>query len=105
MAGLRASAGTEPDDPRLAAIVGELSVKSEDFRQIWARHDVRSRASGRKRYNNPFVGLISLSYETFTVNAAPGQSMFAFHADPGSSDEHSLLLLAEIAAEDTARLR
>jgi transcriptional regulator with XRE-family HTH domain len=49
VAGLRASAGAEPDDPRLAELVGELSVKSDDFRQLWARHDVRVRVSGRKR--------------------------------------------------------
>jgi hypothetical protein len=45
-----------------------------------------------------FIGLITLDYETFTVNADPGQTMFVFRADPGSSDEHSLLLLAAIAA-------
>lgn len=36
VAGLRASAGAGPDDPRLTGLVGELSVKSEDFRQMWA---------------------------------------------------------------------
>jgi transcriptional regulator with XRE-family HTH domain len=97
VAGLRASAGAAPDDPRLTGLVGELSVKSEDFRQLWARHDVRTRTSGRKRYNNPFIGLIALDYETFTVNADPGQTMFVFRAEPGSGDEHSLLLLAAIA--------
>jgi len=98
VAGLRASAGADPDDPHLTALVGELSVKSEDFRRMWARHDVRARLGGRKRYNNPFIGLIGLSYETFTVNAAPSQTLFVFHADPGSDDEHSLDLLAELAA-------
>jgi transcriptional regulator with XRE-family HTH domain len=103
VAGLRASAGPQPDDPRLTQLVGELSVKSEDFRQTWARHDVHSRTTGRKRYNNPFIGIIRLDYETFTVNADPGQTMFAFRAEPGSSDEHSLLLLAEIAAGNQCR--
>jgi transcriptional regulator with XRE-family HTH domain len=98
VAGLRASAGAEPDDPHLVELVGELSVKSEDFRQLWARRGVRARISGRKRYNNPFVGAIALDYETFTVNADPGQTMFVFSAEPASSDEHSLLRLAQIAA-------
>jgi MmyB-like transcription regulator ligand binding domain len=53
--------------------------------------------SGRKRYNNPFIGLITLNYETFTVDANPGQTLFVFRAEPGGDDEHSLLLLAEIA--------
>lgn len=97
VAGLRASAGAEPDAPRLAELVGELSVKSEDFRQMWARHDVRARISGRKRYNNPFIGLITLHCETFTLTVDPGQSMFVFRAEPDSSDAHSLRLLAQIA--------
>ena len=100
VAGLRASAGADPDDPRLTALVGELSVKSEDFRQMWARHDVGARISGRKRYNNPFIGLITLEYATFTVNVDPDQTLFIFSAEPGSSDEHSLRLLAEIAADN-----
>lgn len=32
--------------------------------------------------------------------ADPGQTMFVFRAEPGSGDEHSLMLLAEIAAGD-----
>ena len=103
VAGLRASAGTQPDDPRLTQLVGELSVKSEDFRQMWARHDVHARTRGRKRYNNPFIGLISLDYETFTLNADPAQTMFVFRAEPGSGDEHSLSLLAQIAAGNRPR--
>jgi transcriptional regulator with XRE-family HTH domain len=98
VAGLRASAGTEPDSPRLTGLVGELSVKSEDFRQLWARHDVHARIGGRKRYHNPFVGLITVDYETFTVNADPGQTLFVFHAEPGSGDEQTLAQLAKIAA-------
>jgi transcriptional regulator with XRE-family HTH domain len=98
VAGLRASAGTEPDTSRLAELVGELSVRSEDFRQLWARHDVRARISGRKRYHNPFVGLITVGYETFTVNADPGQTLFVFHTEPGGPDEQSLAQLAKIAA-------
>jgi transcriptional regulator with XRE-family HTH domain len=103
VAGLRASAGTQPDDPRLTQLVGELSVKSQDFRQMWARHDVHAHTSGSKRYNNPFIGLITLDYETFTVNTDPGQTMFVFRAEPDSGDEHSLLLLAEIAAGNPSR--
>jgi transcriptional regulator with XRE-family HTH domain len=97
VAGLRASAGAWPDDPRLTRLVGELSVNSEEFRQLWARHDVRARDAGRKRYNNPFVGLVTLGYESFGVNGHAGQTLFVFHAEPGSSDEQSLALLAGMA--------
>jgi hypothetical protein len=39
------------------------------------------------------------------VNADPGQTMFVFRAEPGSSDEHSLLLLAAIAAGKDTTVR
>jgi hypothetical protein len=67
-----------------------------------ACHDVGARISGRKRYNNPFIGLIVLEYETFTVNADPGQTMFVYPAEPGSSDERSLLLLARSRSAATS---
>ena len=103
VAGLRASAGSSVDDPRLTELVGELSLKSDDFRRLWADYDVRSRISGRKRYNNPFVGLITLDFETFTVNASPGQTLFVFYAAPGTPDAASLRLLARIAGAVTVR--
>ena len=102
VAGLRASAGVQPDDARLAGLVHEISAGSEDFQKMWARHDVRARVAGRKRYRHPVAGVITLDYETFTVNADPGQTLFAFHADPGSSDEKALLGLVPERPGDLA---
>ena len=56
VATLRAAAGADLDDPRLAELVGELSLKSDEFRRLWARHDVREKASGTKRMLHPMVG-------------------------------------------------
>ena len=97
VAGLRASAGAWPDDPRLASLVGELSLTSEEFRRLWARHNVRERGPGRKRYGNPFVGPITLGYESFGVNGRAGQTLFVFYAEPGSGDGQPLTLPAGIA--------
>jgi len=44
LAAFRASIGTDIDDPRTVQLVGELSLASEDFRTLWARHDVRELA-------------------------------------------------------------
>ncbi len=40
-AGLRAFAGPDVEDPELTELVGELSVKSPDFRRLRSRHDVK----------------------------------------------------------------
>ena len=59
-AALRALAGNEVDDPQLNELVGELSLRSERFRRLWARHDVRPKRSGRVRLEHPQVGPIEL---------------------------------------------
>ncbi|GAA4692660.1 helix-turn-helix transcriptional regulator [Phytohabitans rumicis] len=98
VASLRASAGTDLDDPRLTELVGELSLKSEDFRRLWARHDVKAKTAGTKRLIHPMVGEMTLSYETFTVNGAAGQLLIVYHAEPGSPSEHALALLGSMTA-------
>ena len=59
-----ASAGTDLDDPRLTDLVGELTLKSPEFARMWARHDVREKATGTKSFNHPMVGEVKLTYET-----------------------------------------
>lgn len=49
IAGVRALLGREVDDPLLNELVGELSVRSDDFRTRWARHDIRARVTGGTR--------------------------------------------------------
>jgi transcriptional regulator with XRE-family HTH domain len=98
VATLRAAAGADLDDPALTELVGELSLKSDEFRRLWARHDVREKAAGMKRFVHPLVGELELGYESFAVNDAPGQLLVAYHAEPGSASERALALLAGIAA-------
>ena len=47
VAALRSLAGSDADDPRLNDLVGELSIRCDRFRQLWARHDSRPKRSGR----------------------------------------------------------
>lgn len=94
VATLRTTAGTDLDDPRLTELVGELSLKSEDFRRLWARHDVGAKTAGTKRFVHPMVGELALAYETFAVNGSPGQFLIVYHAEPSSPAEQALRLLS-----------
>ncbi len=96
--GLRAAAGIDPDDPQLVDTVGELSVKSADFRRLWARHDIRQKTHETKRFRHRLVGELELSYEALTVNSAPGQQLIVYQAEPGSPSEAALALLGSLAA-------
>jgi transcriptional regulator with XRE-family HTH domain len=98
VATLRASVGADLDDPALTDLVGELSLKSERFRKLWARHDVKDKADGVKSYMHPLVGPIELRYETFSINGSDGQLLAVYHAEPGSPSAQALALLSSMAA-------
>ncbi|MFF3918207.1 helix-turn-helix domain-containing protein [Streptomyces sp. NPDC001852] len=91
---LRMDAGCHPDDPRLSALVGELSVKSEEFRRLWATHDVKEKSHGIKRMRHPLVGDLCLHFESFRLTDDSEQSLITYHAEPGSPSADSLRLLA-----------
>ncbi|MFI1534149.1 helix-turn-helix domain-containing protein [Streptomyces anandii] len=99
--GLRMEAGCYPDDPRLSALVGELSVKSEDFRRLWATHDVKEKSHGVKRLRHPLVGELALHYQSFRLADDADQAMMLYHAEPGSPSAEGLRLLASWGADAT----
>ncbi|WP_449386164.1 helix-turn-helix transcriptional regulator [Cellulomonas soli] len=95
---LRAEAGRNPYDKRLTALVGELSTRSEDFRRLWASHDVRYHRSGTKVFHHPAVGLLELDYEALVLPADPGLQLNVYTAVPASPSADGLRLLASWAA-------
>ncbi|MFE4873269.1 helix-turn-helix domain-containing protein [Streptomyces sp. NPDC056682] len=99
VAALRA-ANPAPDDQRLQELVGELSVRSADFARMWARHDVRAKTASAKRFRHPLVGDLTLNFETFSVNSAPGQHLVVYRAEPGSAAEQALALLGSLNLTD-----
>ncbi len=95
---LRAEAGHNPYDKRLTDLVGELSTRSEDFRRLWASHDVRYHRSGTKVFHHPAVGLLELDYEALVLPADPGLQINVYTAVAGSPSADGLALLASWAA-------
>lgn len=98
---LRMDAGCYPDDPELAALVGELSVKSEKFRQLWARHDVKEKAFGTKKLRHPLVGDMTLAWETLRMPSEPDLFFTTYHAEPGTASAEALQLLASWGKDAT----
>jgi transcriptional regulator with XRE-family HTH domain len=105
VAGLRALVGPDVDDPRLNELVGELSVRSERFRRLWARHDVRPKRSGTTRIDHPLVGPLELSYEKLPIPDTDRQILGVYHAAPGTTSAQALALLASAAAEEREPVR
>jgi transcriptional regulator with XRE-family HTH domain len=95
---LRTEAGRDPYDRALADLVGELSVRSDEFRTRWAAHNVRQHHTGTKRVRHPMVGDIDLTYEAFDISADTGLTLLIYTAPAGTPHADALLLLASWAA-------
>lgn len=98
---LRLAAGRTPGDRALNELVGELSVRSEQFRKLWADHDVRDHRTGIKTLHHPVVGQLTLTYESLQVGGSE-QTLLTYTAEPGSPSADALAVLASWSAT-TAR--
>jgi transcriptional regulator with XRE-family HTH domain len=92
---LRTEAGRTPGDRRLSALIGDLSIRSEQFRTRWAAHDVRYYRSGVQPFNHPLVGNLDLDYDALELPTDPGLTIVAYTAAPGSEAAKTLTLLGE----------
>jgi transcriptional regulator with XRE-family HTH domain len=97
---LRRDAGRNPHDKGIAALVGELSMRSDEFRTRWAAHNVRRHYSGTKSFQHPVVGLLELNYQAMELEDDPGHTLTVYPAVPGSPSDESLRLLASWAATE-----
>jgi transcriptional regulator with XRE-family HTH domain len=93
---LRAAAN--PLDRALTELVGELSTRSDTFRELWARHDVRVHGRGAKRFEHPVVGALSLHYDHLRLVTEPALTMITYTAESGTTSHDNLSLLASWAA-------
>ncbi|MFD1831318.1 helix-turn-helix transcriptional regulator [Streptomyces desertarenae] len=103
VADLQRIAADTPDDPRVLRIVGELSVRSGEFRALWARERARVPPCEVKRVRHSAVGDIELRYEALGVRSAPGQQLIVLQAEPDSPSADALALLGSIAAPGVPR--
>ncbi|MFJ4870544.1 helix-turn-helix domain-containing protein [Streptomyces sp. NPDC088757] len=101
---LRMDAGRYPDDPALARLIGELSMKDADFRQWWSTHRVRAQRSGRKDFLHPLAGEISLDFQVMDVRGTGDQTLLVYTAEPHSRSAQALAFLAgwATAGQNTA---
>ncbi|MFI1722905.1 helix-turn-helix transcriptional regulator [Streptomyces sp. NPDC020489] len=102
VAHLRVQAGHHQNDPRLTALVGELSLKSEDFRRLWADHQVRECAYGVKRVQHPVAGRLVFPYETLALPGEGDLTLLAYTPEPGSETAERLSLLGSWKATTAA---
>ncbi|TPW76301.1 helix-turn-helix transcriptional regulator [Schumannella soli] len=104
VATFRASIGPWVDDPSVRELVGELSLTSETFRRLWARHDVREVVGSASIIDHPEVGEFAFRREKLTIGDADGQLLVIYHPEPGSPSAQKLALLGSLHASDARPL-
>ncbi|WP_327187078.1 helix-turn-helix domain-containing protein [Streptomyces sp. NBC_01334] len=91
---LRMAATTYPDDPRLAGLVGELSVHDTDFGRWWGSRHVASRSMGREKFHHPVAGELVLDRDTLACGTDPDQEIVVWTAEPDTPSHEGLRVLA-----------
>ncbi|GAA1974414.1 helix-turn-helix transcriptional regulator [Microbacterium pumilum] len=91
---LHQAAGRDPFDDALIRLIGQLSMQSDEFRSLWASHDVIRYQRGTKRYRHPDVGDLEFGYESFDLTTEPGLTMLVYTVEPHSPTAERIALLA-----------
>ncbi|MFC9859934.1 MULTISPECIES: helix-turn-helix transcriptional regulator [unclassified Streptomyces] len=68
---LRLTAGRYPTDARLAALIGELAMRSDDFARMWATGDVSDCTVGAMHLRHPTVGAVNVDYQVWLQPDSP----------------------------------
>ena len=100
---LRYQAGRDPLNSDLTALVGELSMRSPQFRRDWADQDVHEHRTGTKVYRHPVVGEVEVTYDVFAMPGEPGLSITTYTAEEGSETADKFTLLSTWAATQNQR--
>jgi transcriptional regulator with XRE-family HTH domain len=98
---LRLLATRHPDNTCLAGLVGELAVRSQEFRELWAHHDVKEKSFGVKELNHPLVGRLTMGYESLPLPGEQDMLLVMYVPEPGSAAADKLALLASWSLPET----
>lgn len=90
---LRMETAGNLDDPRLAELVGELTVRSPEFREWWNGRIVTDLTAGTKRYRHPLVGPLTLDCDTWTSPDDPHIMFMVLTAEADSHGDQALRIL------------
>ncbi|MEU4540100.1 helix-turn-helix transcriptional regulator [Streptosporangium sp. NPDC023825] len=90
-------------DPFMLELVEELSFGSEDFRSMWARHDVRARTYRSVSYRHGEVGEMTLHNETFRIGGPAGQQLVVGQPTPHAPSERAFDALRRLAGAGGTR--
>ncbi|MBC8092874.1 MAG: helix-turn-helix domain-containing protein [Pseudonocardia sp.] len=98
--GLREVTALRGPDSRAARFVYLLLERSEEFRRLWADHEVGIRPHDVKHLIHPEVGALELHCQRL-VDPGHAHSLLVYTAVPGSESHEKLRLLSVIGAQSS----
>lgn len=99
---LRATYSRRSGDPDVTSLVHDLLRESEEFRELWERHEVAVRRTDRKTFVHPEVGRVTVRCEVLLTEEQDIQLMAYFPAE-GTDAAGKLELLKVIGTQDFNR--
>jgi transcriptional regulator with XRE-family HTH domain len=100
---LRSVAGRYPEDARLAALVGELSMASPEFAALWSDYRIKPCEADTYLLRHPLVGELTVGQQTLVVARIPDQSLVLMTTAAGSASENALRLLRHTSSAEPGR--
>ena len=86
-------------ESRAAELATMLIERSEEFRELWARHEVGLRPQATKSFVHPTVGRLDLTCQTL-VDPDQGHLLLVYTAVPGSESHERLELLSVLGPDE-----
>jgi len=93
---LRVAAGQYPGDAALTALVGELTVRSPEFSELWAAHRVKTGGGATYQMRHPLVGVLTVTQQA--LRTEQGYTVVIATTEPGSPSREAMSLLAHSTA-------
>ncbi|GAA3677006.1 helix-turn-helix transcriptional regulator [Nonomuraea antimicrobica] len=82
---LRLTAGRFPTDARLAALIGELTMRSDEFARMWTIGEVADCTVGTMHLQHPTVGAASVAYQVWLQPDSPDHRLEIYTPNDSSS--------------------
>ncbi|MFI0373481.1 helix-turn-helix transcriptional regulator [Actinomadura sp. 1N219] len=80
----RADAARYPDDPEFARIAGDLLSVSDEFAELWDRHEVSAATQAVKAIRHPDAGEMIFESTVLPLADRPGQDLVLYNPRPGT---------------------
>ncbi|MEU4391098.1 hypothetical protein [Kribbella sp. NPDC023855] len=82
---LRLTAGRFPTDARLAELIGELAMGSDEFATLWAGGEVADCTVGDMQLQHPTIGAASVAYQVWLQPDSPDHRLEIYTPNDASS--------------------